>query len=188
MADRVNAIEVRGPEMAAIGEAARRAGIGVMPGLAERDRGSICCARALIDDRGEVVMSRRKLRPTRMERTAWGEGPVTDFTVPDTPTGRVRGLCCGENIQPANRQGTHQLGEQIYNTCWPFFDRFKGVRQAHALSAEANIVDCRSHALRAGCFVLAANSFITQEGSEAIPMGDARLRQMATAGGGEATA
>lgn len=186
MAHRANAIEARGPEMRAVGEAARRARCWVMMGFAERDRGSIYCAQALIDDRGEIVMTRRKLRPTHMERTVWGEGRVEDITVVETPMGRVGGLCCWENIQPINRQGMFQLGEQIHVACWPSFGMFKGVRQAFALSAEANLAECQSYALQGGCFVVAANSIIPEADIERICMGDERAMAMVSPGGGAA--
>ncbi|MFC6582951.1 nitrilase-related carbon-nitrogen hydrolase [Sulfitobacter aestuariivivens] len=186
MKHRMNAITKDGPEMKAISDAAASAGTWVMLGFAERDRGSIYCSQALIDDRGEVVMTRRKLRPTHMERTVWGEGPVTDITVVDTPMGKVGGLCCWENIQPINRQGMYQLGEQIHVACWPSFGMFKDVRQAYALSAEANMAESKSYALQGSCFVLAANSIITEESLDAITMGNDDLRAMVQAGGGSA--
>jgi len=186
MKHRMNAIELGGPEFKAIGEAAKAAGTWVMTGFAERDRGSIYCSQALIDDRGEVVMSRRKLKPTHMERTVWGEGPVTDIKVAETPMGKVGGLCCWENLQPLNRQGMYQLGEQIHVACWPSFGMFKDVRQAYALSAEANLNESRSYALEGSCFVLAANSIITEDSLDAITMGNEDLRALVGPGGGAA--
>lgn len=184
MRHRANAITIDGAEMAAIGEAAKAAGTWVMLGFAERDRGSIYCAQALIDDRGEVVMSRRKLKPTHMERTVWGEGPVTDIKVANTPLGKIGGLCCWENLQPINRHGMYQLGEQIHVACWPSFGMFRGVRQAYALSAEANIGESASYALQGGCFVLTPSSIIREEDIDAITLGDEAARAMVQAGGG----
>lgn len=186
MAHRMNAITLDGPELKAVGEAAARAGTWVAMGFAERDRGSIYCSQVLIDDRGAIVMSRRKLRPTHMERTVWGEGPVTDITVADTPLGKIGALCCWENIQPINRQGMYQLGEQIHVASWPSFGMFKGVRQAYALSAEANLVESQSYALQGGCFVLAANSIISEDSLDAITQGNEQLRQLVFPGGGAA--
>lgn len=186
MAHRMNAITLDGPELKAVGEAAARAGTWVAMGFAERDRGSIYCSQVLIDNRGAIVMSRRKLRPTHMERTVWGEGPVTDITVADTPLGKIGALCCWENIQPINRQGMYQLGEQIHVASWPSFGMFKGVRQAYALSAEANLVESQSYALQGGCFVLAANSIISEDSLDAITQGNEQLRQLVFPGGGAA--
>lgn len=186
MAHRMNAITLDGPEMRAVGEAAKRAGTWVMLGFAERDRGSIYCSQALIDDRGEVVMTRRKLRPTHMERTVWGEGPVTDIKVADTPLGLIGGLNCWENIQPLNRQGMYQLGEQIHVASWPSFGMFKGVRSAYCLSAEANLNESASYALEGGCFVLAANSIISEDSLDRITLGNPDLRALVGPGGGAA--
>lgn len=186
MAHRLNAITVDGPEMRAVGEAAKRAGAWVMLGFAERDRGSIYCSQALLDDRGEVVMTRRKLRPTHMERTVWGEGPATDLKIVEAPFGRVGALNCWENIQPLNRQGMFQLGEQIHVASWPSFGMFKGVRSAYCLSAAANLNESASYALEGGCFVLAANSIISEESLERITLGDPNIRALVSAGGGAA--
>ena len=186
MKHRMNAITVDGPEMQAVCDAAKRADTYVMLGFAERDRGSIYCSQALISDRGEVLMTRRKLRPTHMERTVWGEGPVTDIKVVETPFGKVGGLCCWENIQPINRQGMYQLGEQIHVACWPSFGMFKGVRQAYSLSADANMNECKSYALQGSCFVLAASSIITEESLDDITMGNEDLRALVGPGGGAA--
>lgn len=186
MKHRMNAITLDGPELKAVGEAAKANDIWVMLGFAERDRGSIYCAQALFDNRGQMVMSRRKLKPTHMERTVWGEGPVTDFKVAETPFGKVGGLCCWENIQPLNRQGMYQLGEQVHVASWPSFGMFKGVRQAYALSAEANLTESQSYALQGSCFVLAANSIISEDSLDAITMGNEGLRQLVGPGGGAA--
>ncbi|MEM7641000.1 MAG: carbon-nitrogen hydrolase family protein [Pseudomonadota bacterium] len=186
MRHRMNAITVDGPEMAAIGDAARKAGTYVMLGFAERDGGSIYCSQALIDDRGDLVMSRRKLKPTHMERTVWGEGPADDLKVTDTPFGKVGGLCCWENMQPINRHGMYQLGEQIHVACWPSFGMFKGAPQAYALSAEANLVQSQCYAMQGGCYVLAPGSIITEDQLDDITMGDAGAAQMVFAGGGAA--
>ena len=186
MKHRMNAIRLDGPELKAVGEAAKKAGMWVMMGFAERDRGSIYCSQALIDDRGEIVMSRRKLRPTHMERTVWGEGPVDDFKVAEAPFGKIGGLCCWENIQPINRQGMYQLGEQIHVAAWPSFGMFKGMRQAYALSAEANLAESQSYAMEGGCFVLAPNSVISEESLDAITMGNEELKNVVFAGGGAA--
>ncbi len=186
MRHRMNAITVDGPEMRAIGEAARKAGTYVMLGFAERDGGSIYCSQALIDDRGDLVMSRRKLKPTHMERTVWGEGPADDLKVTETPFGKVGGLCCWENMQPINRHGMFQLGEQIHVACWPSFGMFKGAPQAYALSAEANLVQSQCYAMQGGCYVLAPGSIITEAQLDDITMGDEGAAQMVFAGGGAA--
>lgn len=183
---RANAIELNGPEMRAIQEACKRAGVWTMLGFAERDKGSVYAAQALIDEHGEVVMTRRKTRPTHMERTVWGEGEPSDIKLVETPFARVGGLICFENVQPVNRQGMYQLGEEIHVACWPSFGLFKGLRKTYAFSMEANLNECFSYALQGQCFVLAANSIIREEDLDEITMGNEDLREFVSPGGGAA--
>lgn len=186
MRHRANAITVDGPEMRAIGQAAKRAGTHVALGYAERDGTSIYCSIAAFDDRGELILNRRKLKPTHMERTVWGEGPADDLKVVETEIGRLGGLCCWENMQPVNRQGMYQLHEQIHVAVWPSFGMFKGNPMAYALSAEANLVQSQSYAMQGGCFVLAPNSIIAEEHLDDITGGDEYARMQVGAGGGAA--
>jgi len=186
MRHRMNAIEADGPEMRAIGEAAGKAGIHVSLGYAERGGASIYCSLALIDDRGELAMNHRKLKPTHMERTVWGEGRADDLQVVDTKLGRIGGLCCWENMQPINRQGMYQQREEIHVAAWPSFGMFKGAPQAYALSAEANLVQSQCYAMQGSCYVLAPSSIITEDQLADITMGDEFAAQQVFAGGGAA--
>ncbi|WP_342076830.1 carbon-nitrogen hydrolase family protein [Yoonia sp. SS1-5] len=183
---RENAICIDGPEMKAIREACERAGVWVMLGFAERDKGSIYAAQALIDDHGNLRMTRRKLRPTHMERTVWGEGPATDIKVVETPFATVGGLVCFENVQPIMRHGMYALGEQIHVACWPSFGLFKGLRKTYAFSKEANLNECFSYALQGQCFVIAANSIIRPEDIDTVTMGNDALKEFIQPGGGAA--
>ncbi|MEM7709682.1 MAG: carbon-nitrogen hydrolase family protein [Pseudomonadota bacterium] len=186
MRHRTNAVERNGPEMRAISEAARAAGTYVTLGYAERSGASIYCSMATFDDRGTEVLHHRKLKPTHMERTVWGEGAADDLRVADTPLGRIGGLCCWENMQPINRQGLYQQGEQIHVAVWPSFGMFKGDPNAYALSAEANLVQSQCYAMQGGCFVLAPTSIITEDHIADMTMGDAFAQTQVQPGGGAA--
>jgi nitrilase len=48
--------------------AAKEAGIAVVLGFSENDYNSLYIAQCTIDAKGEIVMKRRKLKPTHMER------------------------------------------------------------------------------------------------------------------------
>lgn len=65
-----------------------------MLGFSEIDGGSLYMAQALIGEDGKLIYARRKLKPTHVERTLFGEGDGSDFQVADTSVGRVGGLCC----------------------------------------------------------------------------------------------
>jgi len=54
---------------------------------------------AVYDADGETIAQRRKLKPTHVERTVFGEGDGSDLAVHDTPLGRV-GAAVGEDDHP----------------------------------------------------------------------------------------
>jgi predicted amidohydrolase len=55
--------------MSKICTAAKEAGIAVVLGFSENEHNSLYIAQCVIDKMGEVVMKRRKMKPTHMERT-----------------------------------------------------------------------------------------------------------------------
>ena len=87
-----NSMRVDGPEMKALGAAAKRGKINVVMGFSEIDGASLYMAQALIGDDGEVKFARRKLKPTHVERSVFGECDGSDFKVVDTSCGRVGAL------------------------------------------------------------------------------------------------
>jgi len=92
-----SAIEVPGAATDQIAAAARDAGIYVAVGVVERaagQHGSLYCTLLIFNDKGEIVLHHRKLRPTGAERLMWGEGDGSTLTVLQTPFGRIGGLIC----------------------------------------------------------------------------------------------
>ena len=67
-----NALVNGSAELDRIRAAARRAGMYVSLGAAERDHGSLYIAQFLLGPDGELLQARRKLKPTHMERTVFG--------------------------------------------------------------------------------------------------------------------
>ena len=68
-----NSLSVSSTQMKRIQEAAATHQINVSLGFSERDGDSVYIAQALIDDKGEIQMKRRKMKPTHMERTIFGD-------------------------------------------------------------------------------------------------------------------
>ncbi|MFE2416350.1 nitrilase-related carbon-nitrogen hydrolase [Streptomyces hokutonensis] len=58
---------------------------------------------AVISADGKLVGARRKLKPTHVERTMFGEGDGSDLVVHDTELGRVGALCCWEHLRPLTK-------------------------------------------------------------------------------------
>src|SRR5579883_1132239 len=79
-----NSIVAGSAEMAAICEAARRHRIFVVLGTSEKDHGSLYLGQSLIAADGSVLAHRRKLKPTHVERTVFGDGYGSDLAVHET--------------------------------------------------------------------------------------------------------
>ena len=156
-----NCLVVGSAEMATIQEAAKRNNINVLLGYSERDGGSLYMAQALIDEDGELVYARRKLKPTHVERTVFGEGDGSDFQVAETSVGRVGSLCCWEHYQPLSKYAMYSLHEQVHVASWPSFSLYRDI--AFALGPEANLAASRMYALEGQCYVLASANVVSQE-------------------------
>ena len=134
-----NSLPLSSPQMARIQAAAKSHAIAVALGFSERDRESIYIAQALITDDGTIAMARRKMKPTHMERTIFGDAsgeclaPVVDVK----GVGNVGGLSCWEHIQPLLKYYTFSQNEQIHVAAWPPLDPFiKGSPGLWSMSVE----------------------------------------------------
>jgi aliphatic nitrilase len=156
-----NSMRVDSPEMKALGAAARRGKINVVMGFSEIDGGSLYMAQALIGDDGEVRFARRKLKPTHVERSIFGEGDGSDFKVVDTSCGRVGALCCWEHLQPLSKYAMYSMNEQVHVSAWPSFTLYRGM--AYAFSHEANLAQSQIYALEGSCYVIAATAITGQD-------------------------
>jgi nitrilase len=156
-----NSLKADGPELAALAAVAAKANINVVMGFSEIDGGSLYLSQALISDTGEILFKRRKLKPTHVERTLFGEGDGSDFQVVDTSVGRLGALCCAEHIQPLSKYAMYSMHEQIHVASWPSFTLYRGT--AYALGHEVNLAASQIYALEGGCFVLHASAITGQD-------------------------
>jgi len=156
-----NSLRADGPEIAALCAAAAKGRINVVMGFSEIDGGSLYLSQVLIGDDGEILFKRRKLKPTHVERTLFGEGDGSDFQVVPTNIGRVGALCCAEHIQPLSKYAMYSMHEQIHVASWPSFTLYKGA--AYALGHEVNLAASQIYALEGGCFVLHASAVTGQD-------------------------
>ncbi|MDU0293194.1 nitrilase-related carbon-nitrogen hydrolase [Saccharothrix longispora] len=103
------AVEVTGPEVRLITEAARDHGVLTYPGIAERDpvHRAVHCALLAIDPARGVVGVHRKLVPTAEERLVRADGDGHGLRVHDAGGLRVGGLCCWENWSPLARHSLY---------------------------------------------------------------------------------
>ncbi|MEO7126798.1 MAG: carbon-nitrogen hydrolase family protein [Nakamurella sp.] len=118
------AVELDGPQVARVVEAASDHGVFTYLGIAERGRapgGTTVYATLLaIDPQRGVVSAHRKLMPTYEERMVWGIGDGNGLKVHDGPGGmRVGGLNCWENWMPQARHALYAQGEHLHVSVWP---------------------------------------------------------------------
>ena len=156
-----NALTADGAGMAAIRKAARDNGIIVVLGFVEREFGTLYMAQAIIDEQGDLVSSRRKLRPTHIERSVFGEGDGSDLAVHHTSVGLLGALNCWEHIQPMVKQAMFSQHEQVHVASWPSFCRPAG--GFYAMSLEGALTMNQAYAIEGQCFNVVSSCVMTQD-------------------------
>jgi len=164
-----NSIEVGSPEFDELCSIARKNKIMISAGLSEKDGGSLYLSQVLIDDNGEVISLRRKLKPTHVERSIYGEGYGEDLVVSETDIGRIGQLCCWEHVQPLSKYALYSQNEQIHIAAWPAFVVYR--ENAYALGIEVNMAASRTYAVEGQTFVVAASSVFSQQAMEYFKVG-----------------
>lgn len=172
---------VDGPEMDAIRTAAREHAISVVLGFSEREGGSLYISQVLIDADGAIAMHRRKLKPTHVERSLFGEGDGSDLRVVDTGLGRIGALNCAEHVQPLSKCAMYAQGEQVHVASWPCFGLYRDV--AYALSPEANLAASQVYALEGSCYCIVSTQVISPESVAHFAVSDVQ-RGLLQPGGG----
>lgn len=105
-----NSLQLDSPEMDQIRACARENTIAVSLGFSEYDQGSVYIAQVLVGTDSEVKAHRRKMEPTHMERTVYGDASGECFdSVVALPFARVGHLSCWEHIQPLLKYYTYSL-------------------------------------------------------------------------------
>ena len=95
-----NSVELHSSEMKRLQKIAAANEITLVMGYSEREGGSRYMSQVIIGEQGEILLNRRKLKPTHVERTVYGEGDGSDLRVVDAAFGRLGALNCWEHMQP----------------------------------------------------------------------------------------
>jgi nitrilase len=168
------AVDVPGPDTAAFSTAARQHGMVLVVGVNERDHGSLYNTQLVFDADGELVIQRRKITPSYHERMIWGQGDGSGLTVADTAVGRVGALACWEHYNPLARYSLMTQHEEIHCA------QFPGSMVGDVFASQIEVT-VRHHALEAGCFVIVATGWLTDEQVESITPDD-KLRSALRSG------
>lgn len=118
------AVELDGPELRRVVEAARELHVYVYLGVSERGRGpsgrgTVYCTLVAIDPEQGLVGAHRKLNPTHAERLVWGHGDGHGLRTHQVGPLRVGGLNCWENWMPLARHALYADGEELHVAAWP---------------------------------------------------------------------
>ncbi|WP_049732780.1 carbon-nitrogen hydrolase family protein [Rhizobium ecuadorense] len=156
-----NSMAVDSPQMRRLQRIAQKHEITMVMGFSERDGGSRYMSQAIIGENGDLLLVRRKLKPTHVERTVFGEGDGSDLAVVDTAFGRLGALNCWEHIQPLVKMAMYAQHEEVHVAAWPSFCLYRDL--AYALGPEVNSAATRLYAVEGSAYVLASCAVISQE-------------------------
>lgn len=160
-----NSLKVDSPEMETIRSAAAKHNINVVLGFSENDHNSLYMAQATISGAtGEILMKRRKFKPTHVERTVFGDASGSSLmNVVDLPIGKVGALNCWEHIQPLLKYHTFLQREEIHVSSWPSLDHFVEGDPGHwGMSREGSHCAGQQYAVEGGCFVMHTTAMLSQ--------------------------
>jgi len=160
-----NSIVVGDARFNRIAQAAADNEIVVVMGASEKDYGSLYMSQFIFGAAGEVLFTRRKLKPTHVERAMFGEGDGSHLHVLDVSgIGRLGALNCWEHLQPLSKFAMYSQGEQVHVASWPSFCLYRG--GAHALGIEVNMNATQIYAVEGSNFALAATTVTGPQGVE----------------------
>lgn len=113
------AVDVRAGQLDVVRDAARRAGVTVCLGIAEREHHSVFASRVFLGPDGRILSVHRKLRPTYEERLSWAPGDGAGLVVHRVGEFTVGALNCWENWMPLARASLYAQGEDLHCMLWP---------------------------------------------------------------------
>jgi len=179
-----NSLKVNSPQMELIRACAEENKINVCFGFSENHNDSLYISQATIGSDGEIKMLRRKLKPTHMERTIFGDASGNCLkNVVDAPgVGRVGALACWEHIQCLLKYHTILQKEDFHIAAWPPVSPHDGGPGLWSMTTDGVRALSQTYAIESQSFVLHATALITQKGIDL--MGTTGGPLMSTPGGG----
>ena len=176
-----NSLHVSDAQMARIRRAAHENSITVVVGYSEKAGGSLYMAQSIIGPDGDVVLHRRKLKPTHVERALFGESDGSGIRVVDTALGRLGALNCAEHLQPLTKYAMYSQNEQIHVAAWPCLGI---LGNEPALSPESIMAASQTYALEGGAFVITSSQIMSEEGARVFAVANEGTCPVYTGGGG----
>lgn len=176
-----NSLTVDGPLMKRLQRAAADNGVTVVMGYSERGGGTLYMSQAIIGPDGEMIKNRRKLKPTHVERSMFGEGDGSDMVVFDLPIGRLGALNCWEHFQTLSKFAMYSQLEQIHVASWPSLQMFKP--DVHTFQIEIGDLATRMYAVEGQTFVVCSTSVVGEAARELFCDTELKVEQLGFGGG-----
>lgn len=182
-----NALEVPGPEVSLLCEAARLAGAYVVMGCCERlpgGSGSLYNSQLFISPQGELLGKHQKLVPTHAERVVHAQGKRAHAItcVPTELGGPLGGLICGEHFNTLARFALIAKGELFHVGSWPA--NFSAGH--HRIMYEAKNFSGKAHAFEGKLFVINAAGVVSEDIKQILCPTSEREDVFGSMGGGSA--
>lgn len=115
-----NAVDLAGPEVAALAGLSARTGATIVIGVIEQAGASLYCTALFLDPEAGLVATHRKLMPTGTERLIWAQGDGSTMPVVPSRAGRLGAAICWENHMPLFRTAMYAKGVEVW--CAPTVD------------------------------------------------------------------
>ena len=175
-----SAIEIPGPEIRRVAQAAKANNAFVVIGCNERSKNGVSTiynTLVFISPEGKIVGRHRKLVPTWAEKLTWSNGDGSSLRVYDTPIGKIGGLACGENTNTLARFSLLAQGEMLHIASYislpvapPDYDMSEAIK-----------VRAMAHSFEGKVFTIVACSTITDDiinlFTDTHPQADTLLRR-----------
>ena len=118
-------------------------------------QGTVYCTLLFIGRDGRILGRHRKIKPTFVERAAWGDGDAQGLRVYERPYGRISGLNCWEHNLMLPGYALAAQGTQIHVAAWPGREPSSAVPPTLTLWPRQLLLS-RAFASQAACYVIAA--------------------------------
>ncbi|MEV0075727.1 nitrilase-related carbon-nitrogen hydrolase [Nocardia neocaledoniensis] len=172
-----NAMTRGGPELRAIAHAARRTGMWVALGFAERADTDLFMTQVLVSPAGRMEFA-RKVRPTALERELFRAGTEPPV-VYDTELGRIGMLAGADHLCPRRR--VDLWWEQIHIAAWSGFTVYHEDDGAGVTAVNSTVSADYARASRA--VVVAPTALVPMTGWEVVDARSPEYRLLSGGGG-----
>ncbi|KAH7117715.1 carbon-nitrogen hydrolase [Dendryphion nanum] len=165
------------PQMARICAAAKENAIAVSLGFSENENDSLYIVQCIISAGGEILKKRRKLKPTHVERTVFGDagGQSLNNVVKVEGLGKVVALNCFEHTQPLLKYHTISQGERIHVASWPPVAPYDNSPASQGLFSMSIQSLSQTYAMESATFVLHCTSVLSASGINAMKTNETSL-------------